>query len=133
MKTHPYLRAYMAGVATPSVVVLFLLMLYLSVRAYFPFERILVFPLAVVPALWGVWNVLWVALHGRSRWPLGLHGAIVPLFAVPIGVTMARSIGFEFPVEPIRVIMIVTPLAMVMYYLAWKYIVGFLNELIGVG
>jgi len=137
MKTHPYLRAYMAGAAAPTVLVLVAFAVFLTVRPVngtdFPAEKVMVFPLAVVPALWGLWNMLWVALHTRARWPLGLHGAIVPAFAVPLGFAAAQWNGVQFPVSVAQAILIIAPLLMIIYYLVWKFVVGFLNGLLGIG
>src|SRR5450759_2244305 len=80
MTTHPYLRAYMAGVTVPSVFVLFVFLVFCVIRfAYnpeFPIERVLVFPMALVPAIWGIWNMVYLAMHTRRYIPLGAHGAL---------------------------------------------------------
>ena len=34
-----------------------------------PLERALIFPMAVVPNVWGLWNVLYLALRHRVRMP----------------------------------------------------------------
>ena len=137
MTTHPYLRAYMAGVTVPSVVLLLIIAVLYGIRfAYnpeFPIERILVFPLALVPAIWGVWNVVYVAMHTRRYIPLGIHGAIVPLFLAPLALATARALDIDFALPAtLPVIALGMPLAMIAYYLVWKYVVGFLNEMLGI-
>jgi len=142
MRPHPYLRAYMAGIVVPTM---FLLVAF-TIYAYFrflaapsdfiaplvsrPFERAIVFPLAVVPNLWGAWNMLHMALRRRMRMPLALHGALLPILLVPSGVLLGRALGvFTIP-WPLAVTVI--PVGMTVYYLAWKYLVGFLNEEMGI-
>jgi hypothetical protein len=134
----------MAGIVVPT---LFLLVI-LSVFATFRFSGApphmlgdgllvgslagaIVFPMAVVPNLWGVWNMLHLALRSRARLPLGVHGAILPLLLVPAGVVLARTLGV-FTIQW-RLALAAAPIGMAVYYLVWKYVVGFLNDEIGVG
>ena len=90
MQSHIYLRAYMAGVTVPSVLVILMLAGSVVLRFGFgynvpiPIERFLVFPLAIVPGLWGLWNMLYIVVRKHWRIPLGLHGALVPLVAGPL-------------------------------------------------
>jgi hypothetical protein len=137
MTTHPYLRAYMAGVTVPSVFLLFGFVVFCVIRlAYnpvFPIERVLVFPLALVPAIWGVWNMVYLRMHTRRYLPLGAHGALVPVFLVPVALTIARAFGIELTLAASWTIVIVAvPLLAIIYYLAWKFLVGFFNELLGI-
>jgi hypothetical protein len=137
MTTHPYLRAYMAGVTVPSVFLLFGFVIFCVIRlAYkpdFPIERVLVFPLALVPAIWGVWNMVYLAMHNRRYMPLGCHGALVPLFLVPVALVVAKAFGFELTLAASwTVIIVALPLLMILYYLVWKFLVKFLNEVLGI-
>jgi len=143
MKPHPYLRAYMAGIAAPTAMLILILTVYAYNRFYFevssqfviplpaePLDRAIVFPLAVVPNLWGAWNMLHLALRRRAGWSLGVHGALLPLVLMPLGVALARSldvfaIQWQFALPMI-------PVGMAIYYLAWKYLVSFLNAEVGV-
>ena len=143
MKPHPYLRAYMAGIVVPTVALIVIMVVYVSQRYYFevssqfviplpsePLDRAIVFPMAVVPNLWGVWNMLHLALRRRMEWSLGVHGALLPLVLMPVGVALARSlevfaIQWQFALPMI-------PVGMAIYYLAWKYLVSFLNAEVGV-
>jgi hypothetical protein len=131
MNSHPYVRAYLAGIAVPTVFLLVALGVFLVVRfgaGHVAVERLIVFPMAVIPSLWGFWNIVYVAL-GR-RWPLGLHGAALPFLLLPAGLFLAHML--EVPVyTPARVAMLF-PVALIAYYLAWKHVVGFLNRLVGV-
>jgi len=135
LKSYPYLRAYMAGVAVPTVFLLVVFSAFCVVRfAYnpdLPIERVLVFPLALVPAIWGGWNMVYVALRGHRRLPLGVHGALVPAFLVPFALVVGPTLGFDLR-SVTNGIAIVAPLLMIIYYLVWKYLVGFLNEMLGI-
>ena len=83
MNTHPYLRAYMAGVFVPTLVLPLLLTVFIVVRLVLqvpvPIERAMIFPMALVPMLFGLWNMLWLGSAGRTRLSIGLHGAVLPL------------------------------------------------------
>ena len=85
MNTHPYLRAYMAGIFTPSLVLLVILSGFILTRLVLqvpiPIERVIVFPMALVPNLFGLWNILYVWSHRRL--PIGFHGALLPWILAP--------------------------------------------------
>ena len=134
MSKHIYLRAYMAGVTVPSAVLVLVLACFCVVRFGYhfplPIERAIVFPMALVPPLWGLWNMLYVALRRHRHLPLGLHGAVVPLFLGPLGFATARAFGIAIPRLVVTVFPFGVAVAMVGYYLVWKYLVGFLNELV---
>jgi hypothetical protein len=91
-----------------------------------PLARAIVFPMAVVPNVWGLWNMLYLALRSRVRLPLGLHGALLPLFLIPGGVALTRVL--EVLTIQLQYALPVIPIGMGIYYLAWRFLVGFLNE-----
>jgi len=97
MNNHTYLRAYLAGVLFPTLVFPVLITLLLAGKLVtqepIPVERIVIFPLAFVPCLWGLWNMLWAASHNRTHLPLGVHGAILPLLLLPMGASLAKCLG----------------------------------------
>ena len=132
MNQHTYLRAYMAGIVFPTILLLVAMTVYSILRYIYnfpvPVERVIVFPMAVVPNLWGLWNMLFIALHSRRRLPIGLHGAILPFVLAPIGFVVTRLLQFGLPAFFASVFPIAFPFALVVYYLAWKYLVGFLNR-----
>ena len=143
MRPHPYLRAYMAGIVVPTLFLLVIMSVDAFHRYYFevptqfvfglparPIERALLFPMAVVPNVWGLWNVLHLALRSRTRLPLGVHGSLLILLLVPAGVTLARLLDV-FTIQ-LRFALPAVPIGMTIYYLAWKYLVGFLNEEMGI-
>jgi len=145
MNAHPYLRAYMAGISVPTPLLLLALTLFSIARFVYhvpaPVERVIIFPMAIVPNLFGVWNVLYLA--SRSRLPLGIHGAILPFILAPLGFLLARALGFlhvtsygfiYFDVVKIHYahLVMVFPAVLVVYYLVWKYLVGFFNRVSGI-
>src|ERR1700735_4433261 len=95
MKTHPYLRAYLAGIFIPTLGLLLALTIFIVTRLVFqvpvPLERSLVFPMALAPNLFGLWNILY--LWSGRRWPIGLHGALLPLIMAPIGGLVGEFVG----------------------------------------
>jgi len=145
MNAHPYLRAYMAGISVPTPLLLVALTLFSIARFVYhvpvPVERVIIFPMAIVPNLFGVWNVLYLA--SRSRLPLGIHGALLPFILAPLGFFLARALGFlhvtgygfiYFDVLKIHYahLAMVFPAVLVVYYLVWKYLVGFFNRVAGI-
>jgi hypothetical protein len=143
VRTHPYLRAYMAGIVCPTMFLLVIIAIDAFHRYYFevpnqfvlglparPLERAILFPMAIVPNMWGVWNMLYLALRSRVRLPLGIHGALLVLLLIPGGIILARTLDV-FTIQ-LRFALPMVPIGMAVYFLVWKYLVGFLNEEIGV-
>jgi hypothetical protein len=132
MKSHPYLRAYMAGVLLPRWVLLLALAAFLLTHFTEPgpagLERAFVFPMAIVPNVWGLWNVLYTLPALRGRISIGVFGALLPLILVPAGVALASVLGLGFYTA--RQAALGLPLAMAVYYLAWQYAVGFFNRIV---
>jgi hypothetical protein len=130
--SHRYVRAYMAGLVAPSVTVA---LVAAAVAASFSQVRpdivgAMLFPTAINPAAWGVWNALYIALPSHRRLPIGWHGALLPLVLVPTGVALARALMIPF-VTPLHAAL-VTPPVIVAYYLLWKYVVHFLNRVLDI-
>ena len=104
LRPHPYLRAYMAGITFPCFLLLFLMAAFTIARHVYdipvPLERVIVFPMAIVPNAWGLWNALYVARYGRRWLSLGAHGAVLPLLLAPTAYAVTRLVGFEVP-EPL--------------------------------
>jgi hypothetical protein len=132
MNQHTYLRAYLAGIAVPTVFLLFIMAGYCVLRYVYdfpvPVERVIVFPMAVVPNLWGLWNILFIALRSRFQLSLGLHGALLPILLAPLGLLIAGLLHFPAAALVSHVWPIAAPVALLVYYFAWKYLVGFLNR-----
>src|SRR5690242_85423 len=143
MRPHPFLRAYMAGIVVPTLFLIVIILIdayhvfYLEVPNQFvfglparPLERAMLFPMAVVPNLWGLWNMVYLRTHARTRLPLGVHGALLVALLMPAGIALARildvftiQLWFALPALPV---------GMAVYYLVWKHAVGFLNGEMGI-
>lgn len=147
MKDHPYLRAYMAGIAVPTPLLLVPLTAFVLARLVYdipvPIERVIIFPMAIVPNLFGLWNVLHLVSRSRTHLPLGIHGALLPFLLAPLGFLLGVSFGVLQPTSGGLVkfglitfhyihIAMILPLVLVLYYLVWKYLVGFCNRVAGI-
>ncbi len=136
MNQHPYLRAYMAGIVVPTLFLLVAVTGFTVARYVYdvplPIERVIVFPLTAVPNLWGLWNIIYVALLSRRHVPIGLFGALLPFLLGPGGWLVAHMVGFPIPAALHQLAPFFFPIALIVYYLVWKHIVGRLNAIIGV-
>jgi len=134
MNQHPYLRAYMAGIAVPTVFLLVVATGFTMLRYVYnvpvPIERVIVFPMAVVPNAWGLWNVLFVFWRERLQMSIGLHGALLPILLAPLGIVVAGLLNFSIPSVALHIFPVLAPAGLVVYYFAWKYLVGFLNRVL---
>lgn len=147
MNDYPYLRAYMAGISVPTPLLLVALSLFSVARFVYdvpiPVERVIIFPMAIIPNMFGVWNMLHLASRSRTHLPLGIHGAILPFVLAPMGFVLGRSLGFlaatghgftYFGVLDVHYVHValVFPVALIVYYLVWKYLIGFFNRVAGI-
>lgn len=137
----------MAGIAAPTMMLVVVLSGFLIARYTFqfpiPIERAIIFPMALVPNLFGLWNIFYLWLRPRRHLPIGFHGAILPFILAPSGFCLATGSGFltatrgglvwfhEF-VIPYAFLFGGFCLALIAYYLVWKYLVGFFNEVLGI-
>lgn len=135
MKRHPYLRAYLAGIAAPTAFLPFGLLILILIRSTghvaSPVERLLVFPMAVVPNCWGLYNMGYLVLRSRRQISLGAYGAILPFLLAPIGYLLQIALGIVIWLP--ATFAVGFPIAVIVYYLVWKYVVGFLNDALGIG
>ncbi len=147
MNTHPYLRAYIAGIFVPTLVLPVLLTVFIVTRMVLqtpvPIERALIFPMAIVPSLFGLWNMLYLSYHARTQIPIGAHGAVLPVIMAPIGALVGSCLGvlafgdtgvvwFQTLHVPYTLIAPGFLCALAGYYLVWKYVVGSLNGVLGI-
>lgn len=136
MKTYPYLRAYMAGITIPTVMLVLLTVVFTIARYAFdlsnPIERMIVFPMAIVPNLWGLWNMLFLRLSRGRYLPIGFHGAILALVQGCIALGLFQLISFELPEFAARAWPFAFPVIAIGFYLVWKHVVSFLNTLLGI-
>jgi hypothetical protein len=113
------------------VVLLVVMTGYTIIRYVFnvpvPIERVIVFPMAAVPNAWGLWNVLYVAFLEKRHFSLGLFGGVLPLLLAPGGYVVTRLLSFNVPHEVFHYAPFALPVGLIVYYLVWKYFVGFLN------
>ena len=131
---HPYLRAYMAGIAFPTMIVPLAvagLSIYRTTGHPFAIEDVVVFPIGLVPNAWGLWNMLYLRLRRNRDLPPGPFGAALVLLLVPTALAIQFALG-KFLWTP-AVAAIGIPLAFAAYYLAWKHVVSRLNDLVGIG
>ena len=147
MNTHPTLRAFLAGILVPTLLLPLMLTGFIVARLVLqvpiPIERGLVFPMALVPSLWGLWNMLWLHSHQRTHLAVGPHGALLPLLLMPCGTLLATCLGilalgasgatwFGGLYVPYALIAPCFLAALAGYYLVWKYVVGFVNQVLGI-
>jgi hypothetical protein len=136
MNKHPFLRAYLAGIAVPTVFLLLIMAAYTLIRYVYdvaiPVEKVIVFPMAAVPNAWGLWNVLYLAFRKYRHFSLGMFGGALPLLLAPGGYVVTRLLGFEIPGHVLTIAPLALPIGIIVYYLVWKYFVGFLNAELGI-
>jgi len=146
MNTHPYVRAYMAGAIMPTLFLIVVLTGFIIIRLVLqfpePVERLIVFPMAVVPNLFGLWNALYVRVHEGRSYSIGLHGALLPFVLAPLAGTVASWLGFLQRMQggvlyfgvPVQYGFLAAGfcVALAIYYLVWKYIVNFFNGVVGI-
>jgi hypothetical protein len=145
--SRPYLRAYLAGLAFPTLLVPVVLLGYVIARyglaVPVPLERGLIFPLALAPNIYGLWNMLYQRVHRTSSIGIGLFGALLPFVMAPCGYLAASALGLltlgerhitwfgEIQV-PYTLLPVGFCIGITIYYLAWKYVVNFFNETLGI-
>jgi len=136
MNKHTYLRAYMAGIMIPTPFLLVVVTVFCIGRYVYnvpvPIERVIMFPMAVVPNLWGLWNLLYIALLSRRNFPIGAHGAILPFLFAPTGYLAARLLDFPIPGFILHAFPFAFLVGVIVYYLACKHLVGFLNSVLSI-
>ena len=108
-----------------------------------PIERVIIFPMAVIPSAFGLWNIVYVWSRPHQSWPIGLHGALLPMILVALGSVYTiyggfltagpqGVIWFQAISVPYSLVVLWFLGAVVLYYLVWKYVVGYLNQVLGV-
>jgi hypothetical protein len=136
MKTYPYLRAYMAGITIPTILLIFIMTVFTIARYIYnvPFsiERIIVFPMAIVPNLWGLWNILYVRLRRYRYLPIGFHGALLAFVQVSIVYGITKLVNLEIPEFAASAFPFGFPIVVIVFYLVWKHVVAFFNAILGI-
>jgi len=108
-----------------------------------PIERVIAFPMALVPNLFGLWNMFYLWLRPRRHLPIGFHGALLPFILAPTGYLVGTALGvislasegivyFHEITVPYAFFAVGFSFALIVYYLVWKYLVGFFNQVLGI-
>jgi hypothetical protein len=91
----------MAGIVIPTIVLPIAVTAFCIARYVYdfplPLERVMIFPMAVVPPLWGLWNILFIASHSRTHLSIGFHGALLPFLLGPLGILLTHALDFHIP------------------------------------
>src|SRR4029450_8539718 len=92
---HRYVRAYLAGVALPTLVVCAAGLLIVGVfdRLDISVQPALIVPLATNPLIWGIWNVAWVALGDQRRALIGWYGVLLADLLIGAGLVVGGGLG----------------------------------------
>ena len=131
---HPFLRAYLAGIALPTMVIPVViagLALSNAGGGDANIERVVIFPVGLAPNAWGLWNMFHLRLRRSREVPIGLFGAALVLLLAPAGYAVQTGLGQMVWTRDLFVIGF--PAALALYYLAWKHLVARLNDLLGIG
>jgi hypothetical protein len=131
---HPYLRAYLAGIALPTmiipIVIAGLAILHPTGHG-FRIEEVAIFPIGLVPNAWGLWNMLYARLRARRELSSGPFGAALVFVLAPLAYGIQYALGKMLWTPELFAIGL--PMALVGYYLAWKVVVARFNDILGVG
>lgn len=135
MNRYPYLRAYLAGIFVPTLFLLVAVTTYTFLRYEYNLARvarIMIYPMAAVPSLWGFWNMLYVAKPASRKVSLGIYGGLLPFVLVAVGYLGTRLLNFTIPPTVFNWFPYVFPAILILYFVLWKYVVGFLNRELGI-
>jgi hypothetical protein len=126
----------MAGITIPTIMLIFLITVFTIARYAFnlsnPIERMIVFPMAIVPNLWGLWNMLFLRLRRHGYLPIGFHGAILAVVQTTIALGLFKLIDFELPDFAWRAWPFAFPVIAIGFYIVWKHVISFFNTLLGI-
>jgi hypothetical protein len=90
------------------------------------------------------WPARVVSQYDGAAAALVLGGAQLPFVLAPLGLLLGLSLDvaeltpngiyyFHYVTIPYSTIALVFPLPVIIYYLVWKYLIGFLTRLLGIG
>jgi len=131
---HPYLRAYMAGAALPTMVVPLVIV---GIAVQQPtvhglhVEDVLIFPIGLVPIAWGLWNALHVWVRRYRDIPCSVFGSLLPFILAPLA--FGLQLALDRVIWTSGLFAIGFPVTLAVYYLAWKHIVARFNDVLGLG
>lgn len=126
-----YLRAFIAGLVLPSVIVPLGILSALTVHKPQLLENPFVH---FIPIIWGIWNILFFAyfnrvLPGNLNTRLIITGAILGLLVAACGIFWVGIPDIIGLTNQLRYLPLI--LGPVLYAILWRYIVKPLNELLG--
>ncbi|MEP6923651.1 MAG: hypothetical protein ABI954_04225 [Pyrinomonadaceae bacterium] len=126
----------MAGITIPTILLIFIMTVFTIARykydVTFSMERIIVFPMAIVPNLWGLWNILYIRLRRYRYVSIGVHGALLAFVQVLIVFVITKSVNFEIPEFVGNSFPLGFPIVVIIFYLVWKHLVAFFNAILGI-
>lgn len=126
----------MAGITIPTILLIFIMTVFTIARYVYDvsisIERIIVFPMAIVPNLWGLWNILYVHLRRYRYMPIGFHGALLAFVQVLIVFGISKLVNFEIPAFVASAFPFAFPIVVIVFYLVWKHLIAFLNTILGI-
>lgn len=131
---HPFLRAYLAGIALPTIVIPFVIAGLAMQHPYprpFDLEEVVIFPIGLAPNAWGLWNMLYLRIRRHREMPIGLFGAALVLVIAPAAFGLQLALDKVVWTAPLFAVGL--PGALILYYLTWKHVVARLNDLLGIG
>lgn len=120
------LLAYLvgAGVAGTILVGPYVLRV-IAGEVYVPGRVLPMVPIVTLPVVWGAWNVVWARRqpqYGIGAWGAGL--GLVLACCINVGLAV-RGVWFRHALAMV-------PFLPLVYWLLWGYVVGPLNEALGV-
>lgn len=126
----------MAGITIPTILLIFIMIVFTITRYVYgnsiAIEKIVVFPMAIVPNLWGLWNILYVYLRRYRYMPIGFHGAVLAVVQILLAFGIAKLVSFEIPGLMASVFPFGLPIIVIVFYLVWKHLVAFFNAVLGI-
>jgi len=104
---HPYLRAYMAEISVPAPLLPIALTAFFIARFVYnipvPVERVIIFPISIIPNLFGVWNMLHLATRPQLG-PPAYHTLRLHLFRSGTGNSMHHHTNCSLSSDEKRVL-----------------------------
>jgi hypothetical protein len=119
------LLAYLVGAGIAGTLLIAPYALRVATETLLPGAVVPLAPVVLLPILWGAWNVLWV----RRRPPVSVAtwGALLGLVAASVANAFFWAADAWFPA--VALLLVFLP---VVYWLAWRLVVGPINEALGV-
>jgi hypothetical protein len=96
-----------------------------ALRFFVPGRPVPLVPFFLLPVAWGLWNLLWA--RWQPRVSIGTWGA-----ALGLGAAVVMNVSLRVHDAWFRAALILTVFLPVVYYLVWHFVVGPLNEALGV-